>query len=72
MERNWNYQRMRPAQWQAPDSEVALECATWLNERGLGYPLNLMSSLYYESTDDDPLCPWTEAESPRIVDNQYE
>ncbi len=37
-----------------PAAGKTLEEAVWLEEQSLGYPLNLMCSLYYEVTNDDP------------------
>ncbi len=37
-----------------PAAGNMLEEAVRLEEQSLGYPLNLMCSLYYETTPDDP------------------
>lgn len=37
--------------------------AAWLNEQGLGYPLNMMYTLYYETTLDEPLPSPSEGDS---------
>jgi len=39
--------------------------AAWLNEQGLGYPLNMMYTLYYETTLDEPLPDPSTGESPQ-------
>ncbi len=36
-----------------PAAGNTLEEAVWLDEQALGYPLNLMCSLYYESSFDE-------------------
>ncbi len=38
-----------------PAAGDTLEEAVWLDEQPLGYPLNLMCSLYYESSFVEPL-----------------
>ncbi len=38
-----------------PAAGDTLEEAVWLEEQSLGYPLNLMCTLYYESTYCEPL-----------------
>ncbi len=37
-----------------PAAGDTLEEAVWLEEQSLGYPLNLMCTLYYESTYTEP------------------
>ncbi len=38
-----------------PAAGDTLEEAVWFDERPLGYPLNLMCTLYYESSFVEPL-----------------
>ena len=47
-----------------PATGNTLDEAVWLEEQGLGYPLNLMCSLYYEVTTDDPFRHPVEATPP--------
>ncbi len=47
-----------------PAAGNTLEEAVWLEEQSLGYPLNLMCSLYYESTVEDPFRHPAEATPP--------
>ncbi len=37
-----------------PSAGDTLEEAVWIEEQSLGYPLNLMCTLYYESTFCEP------------------
>ncbi len=48
-----------------PAAGNTLEEAVWLEEQSLGYPLNLMCSLYYESTAEDPFRQPEEAAPPQ-------
>ncbi len=45
-----------------PSAGDTLEEAVWLDEQPLGYPLNLMCSLYYESSFCGPF-PFTDEDS---------
>ncbi len=52
--------------YELPGRPVAgdtLEEAVWLDEQPLGYPLNLMCTLYYESSFSGPF-PTPEEDSP--------
>ncbi len=51
-----------------PAAGNTLEEAVWLEEESLGYPLNLMATLYYESTVDDPFRQPVEATPPNAED----
>ncbi len=51
-----------------PAAGNTLEEAVWLDEQPLGYPLNLMCSLYYESTYCEPFPTPEDKPNPEYCD----
>ncbi len=51
-----------------PAAGDTLEEAVWLEEQSLGYPLNLMCTLYYESTYCEPFPQQDEPTQPASSD----